>query len=115
MGRSDGLHFQVEGENVVSVWVPIQPMTEMPVGYFEENSSDDDEEPFTRFSANFGFGFYDHDFAESGLTADGSEVPVGELLQRVSYGRTFNEAASSRAEGFGIDRVVCIPRVQLLP
>lgn len=108
MGRFDGPHFQVEGEDVVSVWVAIKPTTEMPLGYFDENYSDDDEEPFTRFSADFGFGFYDHDFAESTDTGDGSQVPVGELLRKVSYGLTFCEAVASRAEAFGVDQTAFV-------
>ena len=91
MGKFDGPHFYCENENVVSVWVAILPLNEIPDDYFEEDYGGDDEDPFNEFSSDFGFGYYDHDFVEANTLESCS--PINEILKECAYGNSFAEAA----------------------
>ena len=68
-------HFYEENSDVVSIWLPKLPASEIANNYFEENYDDDDDDgPFNQFSNDFGFGFYDHDWVEY--------LEIGESLEK---------------------------------
>jgi hypothetical protein len=104
MGKFDGPHFRVQNEDVVSVWAAAGPLADLPEDYFTENYGEDDDEPFNRFSADFGFGYYDHDFVEAHGAEAGRSVPVAELLGAASYGSSFRDEAARQAERLGVGR-----------
>lgn len=91
MSRFDGPHFSKEGSNIVSIWASKVSLDKIPDDYFEENYSEDDDEPFNEFSSDFGFGFYDHDFVE---TAGEYGTTNEEKLMYSSYGKSFCKEAS---------------------
>jgi len=95
MGRFDGPNFYKEDIGIVSIWVSKVPEIEIPKNYFDENYSEDEEEPFNQFSSDFGFGFYDHDFAENaGVYGE----TVEEKLKSASYGKSFYKEASANCK-----------------
>jgi len=53
MSRFSGPHFYKEDSDVVSIWLPKLPTSEIPENYFEENYRDNDEDPFNQFSSDF--------------------------------------------------------------
>lgn len=97
-------HFS-DQENRVSIWLGIVPLDEIPEDYFQENYQDEDK-PFTHFSADFGFGFYDHDFVEMMTggenVADSVPKPVRFLLDVTSYNDSFLQRALLAANECGI-------------
>jgi hypothetical protein len=92
-------HFS-DKKNRLSVWIGICPLSAVLEDYFKENYLDEDQ-PFTTFSEDFGFGFYDHDSVEMNVSQTGPG-PVRDLLADVSYSASFLEAAASAAERQGI-------------
>jgi Immunity protein 22 len=92
-------HFS-DKENRLSIWIGRCPLAEIPDDYFKENYADEDQ-PFTRFSEDFGFGFYDHDFVEMNSSATGPK-PVRDLLAGHSCSTSFLEAAATAAEQNGM-------------
>ena len=104
MGKFDGPYFEVENEDVVSIWAATGALADIPEDYFQENLGGDDHEPFNQFSADFGFGFYDHDFVETYCTEDWRIVPISELIDPLSYSSSFLNATVRRAEDLGVGR-----------
>jgi hypothetical protein len=99
MGMFDGPIFFDERLDVVSIWVSKCPSRDVPKEYFEENYDDDaDDQPFNKFSDDFGFGFYDHDFVE---TAGIHGQSVEEKLTHASYGKSFAREASKACDVTG--------------
>ena len=93
MGRYGGPHFEVDHENVVSIWVAIRPLEEIPDDYFAENYGGEDDDPFNQFCTDFGFGMYDHDRVETYCADDWKSVNISELIAPLSYARSFHDAA----------------------
>jgi hypothetical protein len=85
-------HFS-DREGRLSIWVGLCPLKDVPEDYFKENYADEDQ-PFTLFSQDFGFGFYDHDFVEMNCSRTGPK-PVRDLLAAHSYSASFLDAASA--------------------
>ena len=102
MGRYDGPHFEVEHEDVVSVWVATSPFDAIPEDYFLERYDEEDDQPFNRFSNDFGFGFYDHDFTEAHSSDDGQPIPIQGLIEPCSYGKSFAVLVAVAASSLGI-------------
>ena len=94
-------HFQVEDEDVVSIWAAAVPLSKIPADYFEENY--DDERPLNHFCEEFGFGTYDHDFVDTNASENGP-ADIRELLAACSYGTSFADAAAAAAEKLGLAR-----------
>jgi hypothetical protein len=101
MGRFDGPHFRDEQNDVVSVWVATCAFDEIPGDYFTEPSDDNDDEPWNKFSTDFGFGYYDHDVFETNH-ADGSMVPVREILMPCSYASSFVDPVVLRSQQLSV-------------
>ena len=100
MSRFGEPHFYKEGSNIVSIWASKVPLKEIPTDYFSENYSDEDEESFNQFSADFGFGFYDHDFVENARDyGDTNE----EKLSFASYGRSFFKIVSDACDNPNVE------------
>lgn len=95
--------YEFEREGFVSVWVAKVPFRQIPADYFTEhyNREDDGTIPFTQFSRDFGFDFYDHDFTEAAVNADNPK-PVDALLAGHSYADSFREAVGSVATARGL-------------
>lgn len=104
MGRYDGPDFEVEDEDVVSIWAAKCALADIPDDYFQENYGGEDDEPFNPFSTDFGFGFYDHDFVETYCMDDWRIVPIAELIEPLSCSSSFRDAAVRRAEDIGVGR-----------
>jgi hypothetical protein len=98
MGKYDGPHFEVEDEDVVSIWIAKVALTDIPESYFQENYSEDDDEPLNPFSADFGFGYYDHDCVETYCEDDWRIVPIGSLIEPLSYSSSFQDAVVRQAQ-----------------
>src|SRR5262249_3865823 len=88
-------------EDVASVWAATCALADIPKGYFLPNYGGEDE-PFNPFSADFGFGYYDHDFVETYCTEDWRVVPIAELIAPLSYSASFRETAVRQAELLGV-------------
>jgi len=102
MGRYDGPHFEVDDENVVSVWASTVAWGEIPEDYWEYNLRGGDDDPWNRFSSDFGFGYYDDDFVESYFDdPEKKTVPIGDLIRPLSYSTSFLEAVTQRAKSIG--------------
>jgi hypothetical protein len=102
MGRYDGPHFEVENEDVVSIWAATVTLAKIPSDYFEPRYGGEDDEPFNPFSDDFGFGCYDLDFVDTNGVDDGRLVPIEELLAPVSYSASFRAAAAQQAQQLGV-------------
>jgi hypothetical protein len=105
MGRYDFAHFEVEDEDVVSIWASIVPYAEIPEDYFTYNFAGGDNDPWNRFSSDFGFGYYDDDFVESYFDEPGKRVvPIGDLISPLSYSPSFIDAVEHRAKELGLEK-----------
>jgi hypothetical protein len=95
--------YEFEKKGVVSVWVATVPLSRIPKSYFEERyGDDDDEEPFTQFSEDFGFGFFDHDFVDTNASP-GRAKSVEDLLGRCSFSSSYVAAATAEAKKRGLE------------
>ncbi len=103
MGKYDGPHFQCEDRDVVSIWIAHTEYTEIPDDYMEYNRDDRDDTPWSRFTHNFGFGYYDDDFVESYLQPTKQKATIYEQLKYLSYSASFIEPAveAARKRGLG--------------
>ena len=63
-------------------------------------ASDDETTPLNRFAAEFGIGYYDHDFQDAHWSEKG-KVPIGVLLKGASYVDSFLPRAVQAAEQAG--------------
>jgi hypothetical protein len=104
MGRYDGPYFAVEDEDVVSIWIAKCSFAEIPENYFEENYGGEDDEDFNAFSADFGFGFYDHDLVETFCRDDRNESDIAALVKPLSYSGSFLDSVISTAKRLKIDK-----------
>lgn len=93
--------YKFEKKRRVSIWVAIVPWTELPDDYFQEHCGRKDNEPFTQFSEDFGFDFFDHDSVDT----NGSEVarPIADLLGECSYSSSYVAEAVAQAREFGLE------------
>ena len=98
MGKYDGPHFQCEDRDVVSIWVAHTDFDGIPEDYLEYNRDDRDDTPWSTFTNNFGFGFYDDDFVESYLQPGKEKATVYEQLKYLSYSSSFIEQAVAEAQ-----------------
>lgn len=103
MGKYDGPHFECEDRDVVSIWVAHANFDAIPESYMEYNIEGDDDEPWSTFTENFGFGFYDDDFVESFLQPDQQQASLYEQLKFLSYSSSFIEAAVDEARKRNLD------------
>jgi hypothetical protein len=83
----------------VSVWVTICPLAEIPESYGEERYGSD--APISEFTADFGFEYYNHDFAE-GNSSDAGPVPLRQLLEPCACSASFSDPAVATAESKGL-------------
>jgi hypothetical protein len=101
MNKYEGPAFEVK-EDVVSIWAAKSPLADIPDDYFQETDGENDDEPFNQFSSDFGFGGYDNDFVGNNCTDDWRVVPIRELMEPLSYSRSFRDAAVQKAEALGL-------------
>lgn len=99
MGMDDYPDYTSPNVDVVSAWLSKIDYTTLPADYFTENYDDDDAE-FNQFSADFRFGYYDHDIQETACSDDGAAKPLRELL-RGSYAASYRDAMSNAAVANG--------------
>ena len=103
MGRYDGTHFDVDDEKVISVWASTVPWDDIPDDYWEYNFDGSDDDPWNRFSSDFGFGYYDDDFVESYFDdPEKKMIPIEELIAPLSYSSSFLDAVTQRAKAIGL-------------
>jgi hypothetical protein len=102
VSRYEGPNFRTHNDEIVSLWVAICPLKEIPENYFSENYEGEDDEPFNDFSNDFGFGYYDHDFVETICNEDWSEMAAADLIAKLSYSQSFLEAAQKAADDRGV-------------
>jgi hypothetical protein len=99
--------YEFEAKGTVSVWVAIVPRSRIPADYFEEHYEREDDEPFSRFSEDFGFGYYDHDFVDTnGVT--GRAKPIEQLLGPCSFSASYLAAAADAARQQGLDKTAFV-------
>jgi hypothetical protein len=99
--------YEFEAKGTVSIWVAIVPRRQIPADYFEEHHGRGDDEPFSRFSEDFGFGYYDHDFVDTnGVT--GRAKPIEQLLGPCSFSSSYLTEAVSAAKQQGLDRTAFV-------
>jgi len=75
-----------ERSGTVSVWLGRFASEGDFESYMEEQYEDDDA-PISRFAAEFGLGWYDHDFLEADFRSE--PLPVEEFLSGNSYSSSF--------------------------
>ena len=104
MGRYDNAHFGIDDENVVSIWATPVPYHEIPEDYFTYDFAGGDNDPWNRFSSDFGFGYYDDDFVENYFDEpEKCSLPVRELIAPLSYSSSFIDAVVQRAKELGLE------------
>lgn len=87
-----------EKQGVVSIWVgTIVKKAELTAYCRESFSRRDDDEPISRFAADCGVTFYDHDTMEARYVGRKS-LSISQLVEGHSYGRSFASAAAKLAE-----------------
>ena len=103
MGRYDGPHFDVDDEKVVSVWASSVSWDAIPEDYWTYKYGGGDDDPWNRFSSDFGFGCYDDDFVESYFDEPEKKVlPIADLIAPLSYASSFAlPAVVKRAKNIG--------------
>ena len=80
-------------------------MAQISEGYWEYNFDGGDEDPWNRFSSDFGFGFYDDDFVESYFDdPEKKEVPIDHLIVPLSHSSSFLDAVTKCAEALGLEK-----------
>jgi hypothetical protein len=97
--RHGGLSFDKEG--VVSIWAGIVPLDAIPDDYFEERYGDDDI-PLTKFYEDFGFGWFDHDFADANGSTKGPKS-LERLIGECSFSSSYLKPAVAQARSLGIE------------
>ena len=97
-GRQMVISFLEPG--VVSVWVATFPRAEIPASYGEERFGDDDL-PISVFAADFGFSYYNNDFAEANVS-DAGPAPLRQLLEPCCCSASFIDPAVTAAESKGL-------------
>src|SRR5689334_6736211 len=95
--------YEFEAEGVVSIWVAAVPRSEIPEEYFEANYDAEDDDPFSRFSEELGFGYYNHDSAESNAAADRPKT-IERLLGECSCADSYVAEAVAAAERQSLDK-----------
>lgn len=93
-------------EGRLSIWLAVRPLKEMREDYFEENYANEDR-PFTLFSEEFGFSFYDHDLVEVSRSEAGPK-PIRDLLAAHSCSASFLEAAAAAAAEQGVTETALV-------
>lgn len=86
--------------DVVSVWVGVFN-DQASVDLYTEEQYDADDQPISKFGADIGLEFYDHDFMEVEHYQGLSETGVSSFA-RHSYGESFGEAAWQTATYRGL-------------
>ncbi len=104
MSRYDQLNvYDFERPGVVSIWVATVPLSRIPKNYLKENG-DNEDGPFNRFSADFGFaGGYDHDTVDTNASP-GRAKSIADLLGECSYSSSFVGRAAAEAKKRGLDK-----------
>jgi hypothetical protein len=95
--------YEFEKKDIVSIWVAIVPWDQLPSVYFKEHYGRDDDEPFTQFSDDFGFGFFDHDFVDTN-GSPGQPEPIERLLGQCSFSSSYLQEATAEARKRGLGR-----------
>jgi immunity protein 22 of polymorphic toxin system len=95
--------YEFEAEGVVSIWVATIPRSRIPEDYFQANYDAEDDEPFSPFSEEFGFGYYDHDSVESNASTDRPKT-IERLLGECSFAASFVGEAVAAAERLSLDK-----------
>jgi hypothetical protein len=94
--------YEFESKGIISIWVATVPRSRIPDDYFEEHYGGEDDEPFTQFSEDFGFGFYDHDFVDTNGVTDRPK-PIERLLGECSFSASYLAEAIAAANQQGLD------------
>jgi hypothetical protein len=108
MGKYDGPHFECEDRDVVSIWVAHVNFGDIPENYMEYNRDGDDDTPWSKFTHNFGFGYYDDDFVESFLQPSKQKAPLYEQLKFLSYSSSFIDDAVREAQERSLDKTAFV-------
>jgi hypothetical protein len=95
--------YEFEAKSIVSIWVATVPRSRIPDDYFKEHYGREDDEPFSRFSEDFGFGYYDHDFVDTNGVTDRPES-VERLLGECSFSASYLTEAVAAAKRQGLDK-----------
>jgi hypothetical protein len=95
--------YDFEAKGVVSIWVATVPRRQIPDDYFHEHYGREDDEPFSQFSQDFGFGYYDHDFVDTNGVTDGPK-PIERLFGECSYGASYLAQAVTAAKRQNLDK-----------
>lgn len=99
--------YEFEAKGTVSIWVATVSWSRVPADYFEERYGREDDEPFSRFSEDFGFGYYDHDFVDTNGDT-GRAKPVEELLGPCSFSASYLTAAVAAAKRQALDKTAFV-------
>jgi hypothetical protein len=100
MAKLNAYHFEKQG--TVSIWVSTVPWEDLPDSYFEQHyGREDPNDPFTQFSEDFGFGFFDVDEVETN-GSPGAPKPMDELLGECSFSSSYVLEAKAQAAVLGL-------------
>ena len=91
--------YEFEKKNVLSMWVAIVPLTEIPDEYFKQQE-DEDENAFTPFSRDFGFGAYGLDSLETNIIGERIKT-FDQLVGQLSFSKSFVDQAVAAARKQG--------------
>jgi len=98
MGKYNGRHFRCEDRDVVSIWVALTNFSVIPKDYMEYNLDGNDDTPWSTFTHNFGFGYYDDDFVESFFQPSKRKAALYKQLKFLSYSASFINQAIEEAQ-----------------
>jgi Immunity protein 22 len=93
--------YEFERKNVLSMWVAIVPLSEIPDEYFQQQE-DEDENAFTPFSRDFGFGAYGLDSLETNIVGERIKT-FDQLVGQLSFSKSFVEQAVAAARKQGLE------------
>jgi len=93
--------YEFEKKNVLSMWVAIVPLSEIPDAYFQQQE-DEDENAFTPFSRDFGFGAYGLDSLETNIVGERIKT-FDQLVGQLSFSKSFVDQAVAAAQKQGLE------------
>ena len=108
MGMYDGPHFDCEDRDVVSIWIAHCTFGSIPKDYMEYNIGGDEDEDWSKFTKNFGFGFYDDDSVESFLQPSKRKASVYDQLKFLSYSSSFIDEAVAAAQNINLPKTTFV-------
>src|SRR5262249_38546255 len=95
--------YEFEAKGVVSIGVATVGRTRLPDACCAEPHAREEDEPSSRFSEDFGFGYNDHDVVDTNWVTDRPK-PLERLLGECSFSASYLADAVAAAKRQGFDQ-----------